>query len=83
MLVCVGFEFLMAVSTNVANFWVVPIIIDLMMKAAGASETLVKFYQTTRHYSPKESHFNTCTSSVFACCARSCLYLATVSQCTV
>jgi hypothetical protein len=28
----------------------------LMMEAAGTSETLVNFYQTTRRYSPEDSH---------------------------
>jgi hypothetical protein len=27
-----------------------------MMKAARTSETLVNFHQTTRHYSPEDSH---------------------------
>jgi hypothetical protein len=30
--------------------------IALMMKAARSSETLVKFYQTTRRYNPEDSH---------------------------
>jgi hypothetical protein len=28
----------------------------LMMEAARTSETLVKFYQTTWHYNPEDSH---------------------------
>jgi hypothetical protein len=28
----------------------------LMMEAAGTSETLVNFYQTTRRYNPEDSH---------------------------
>jgi hypothetical protein len=28
----------------------------LMMEAARTSETLVNFYQTTRHYNPEDSH---------------------------
>jgi hypothetical protein len=31
-------------------------IIALMMEAARTSETLVNFYQTTRRYSPEDSH---------------------------
>jgi hypothetical protein len=30
----------------------------LMMEAASASETLVNFYQTTRHNNPEESHLH-------------------------
>jgi hypothetical protein len=30
-----------------------------MMEAANTSETSVKFYQTTRHYNPEDSHFLT------------------------
>jgi hypothetical protein len=30
-----------------------------MMEAARTSETLVNFYQTTRHYNPEESHLHT------------------------
>jgi hypothetical protein len=30
--------------------------IALMMEAAGTSETLVNFYQTTRRYNPEDSH---------------------------
>jgi hypothetical protein len=30
-----------------------------MMEAAMTSETLVNFYQTTRRYSPEESHLRT------------------------
>jgi hypothetical protein len=37
-----------------AVFWVVA----LMMEAARTSETLVNFYQTTRHYNPHDSHLN-------------------------
>jgi hypothetical protein len=44
----VGFEVLTAVSMKMA--------IDLMMEAARTSETLVNFYQTTRHYNPEDSH---------------------------
>jgi hypothetical protein len=33
--------------------------IALMMEAARTSETLVNFYQTTRHYNPEDSHFRT------------------------
>jgi hypothetical protein len=40
-----------------AVFWVV--LIALMMEAAGTSETLVKFYQTTRRYKPEDSHLQT------------------------
>jgi hypothetical protein len=52
--------FLMAV------FWVVApcslveeVIIALMMEAASTSETLVNFYQTTRHNNPEDSHIYT------------------------
>jgi hypothetical protein len=31
-------------------------IIALMTEAAGTSETLVNFYQTTRRYNPEDSH---------------------------
>jgi hypothetical protein len=31
-------------------------IIALMMEAAGTSETLENFYQTTRRYNPEDSH---------------------------
>jgi hypothetical protein len=34
-------------------------IIALMMEAAKTSETLVNFYQTTRRYSPEDSHLRT------------------------
>jgi hypothetical protein len=30
-----------------------------MMEAARTSETLVNFYQTTRHYNPEDSHLHT------------------------
>jgi hypothetical protein len=30
-----------------------------MMEAAGISETVVNFYQTTRRYNPEESHLRT------------------------
>jgi hypothetical protein len=33
--------------------------IALMMEAARTSETLVNFYQTTRRYSPEDSHLRT------------------------
>jgi hypothetical protein len=42
-------------------FWVVApcnLIIALMMEAARISETLVKLYQTTRQYSPEDSHLH-------------------------
>jgi hypothetical protein len=29
-----------------------------LMEAARTSETLVKFYQTTRYYNPEDSHLN-------------------------
>jgi hypothetical protein len=31
----------------------------LMMEATRTSETLVKFYQTTRRYNPEDSHLRT------------------------
>jgi hypothetical protein len=34
-------------------------VIALMMEAANTSETLVNFYQTTRHYNPEDSHLRT------------------------
>jgi hypothetical protein len=34
-------------------------IIALMMEAASASETSVKFYQTTMRYNPVDSHLHT------------------------
>jgi hypothetical protein len=33
--------------------------IAMMMEAAGTSETLVNFYQTTRSYNPEDSHLLT------------------------
>jgi hypothetical protein len=51
----VGFEVLTAVSTKMAVFWVVVLIV-LLMEAARTSETLVNFYQTTRRYNPEDSH---------------------------
>jgi hypothetical protein len=44
-----------------AVFWVVApcSLVALMMEAARNSETLVKFYQTTRHYNPEDSHLRT------------------------
>jgi hypothetical protein len=36
-----------------------------MMEAARTSETLVKFYQTTRRYNPEDSHLHDNTSSGF------------------
>jgi hypothetical protein len=35
------------------------LLIALMMEAAGTSETLVNFYQTTRRYNPVDSHLRT------------------------
>jgi hypothetical protein len=42
-------------------FWVVaPCSLSaLMMEAAGTSETLVNFYQTTRRYNPEDNHLRT------------------------
>jgi hypothetical protein len=37
-------------------------IIARMMEAARTSETLVKFYQTTRRYNPEDSHLGSITS---------------------
>jgi hypothetical protein len=34
-------------------------LITLMMEAARTSQTLVNFYQTTRHYNPEDNHFHT------------------------
>jgi hypothetical protein len=45
----------MGVSTKMAVFWVVA----LMMEAARISETLVNFYQTTRRYNPEDSQLRT------------------------
>jgi hypothetical protein len=42
-----------------AVFWA----IALMMEAARTSETLVNFYQTTRHYNPEDSHLRIAKSS--------------------
>jgi hypothetical protein len=33
-------------------------IISLMMEAASTSETSANFYQTARHYNPKDSHLH-------------------------
>jgi hypothetical protein len=44
---------------KMAVFWVVVpcgLAIALMMEAARTSETLVNFYQTTRHYNPENSN---------------------------
>jgi hypothetical protein len=60
----VRFEVLTAVSKKVTVFWVVgpcSLVIALMMEAARTSETLVKFYQTTRRYNPEDSHLRTHT----------------------
>jgi hypothetical protein len=48
----------MVVSMKMAVFWVVVPCshIAMMMEAAGTSETLVNFYQTTWHYNPEDSH---------------------------
>jgi hypothetical protein len=50
----------MAVSMKMAVFWVVApgslVEVALVMEAASTSETLVNFYQTTRHYNPEDSH---------------------------
>jgi hypothetical protein len=35
------------------------VLVVLMMEAAGTSETLVNFCQTTRHYNPEDSHLRT------------------------
>jgi hypothetical protein len=35
------------------------------MEAARTSETLVNFYQTTRHYNPEDSHLLTFQSFIF------------------
>jgi hypothetical protein len=34
-------------------------VIALMMEAAGSSDALVNFNQTTRHYNPEDSHLHT------------------------
>jgi hypothetical protein len=34
-------------------------LIALMMEAAGTSETLENFYQTTQRYNPEDSHLRT------------------------
>jgi hypothetical protein len=55
---------------KMAVFWVVEpcslveasiirAIITLMMEAASTSETSINFYQTTRCYSPEDSHLHT------------------------
>jgi hypothetical protein len=45
---------------KMAVFWVVVwCVIALMMEAQRTSETLVNFYQTTRRYSPEDSHLRT------------------------
>jgi hypothetical protein len=45
---------------NMAIFWVVEprslVVIALMMEAESTSQTLVNFYQTTRHNNPEDSH---------------------------
>jgi hypothetical protein len=58
LLFLVVFDVLTAVSTKMAVFWVAApsTLVDLMMEAARASETLVNFYQTTRRYNPEDSH---------------------------
>jgi hypothetical protein len=47
-----------AVVANV-NVLAASIIRAMMMEAARTSETLVKFYQTTRRYNPEDSHLRT------------------------
>jgi hypothetical protein len=56
----VGFQVLTAMRTKMAVFWVVGpcSLIALMMEAARISKTLVNFYQTTKHYSPKTIIFD-------------------------
>jgi hypothetical protein len=44
--------------TKMVVFWVVARF-ALMMEAARTSETLVNFYQTTRHYNPEDSRLHT------------------------
>jgi hypothetical protein len=54
----VGYEVLTAASMKMAVFWVVApcSLVEVMMEAARTSETLVYFYQTTRHYNPEDCH---------------------------
>jgi hypothetical protein len=54
----VGFEFLTAVGTTMAVFWVTTPAAALMMEAASTSETFVNFYETTRRYNPEDSHLH-------------------------
>jgi hypothetical protein len=41
-------------------------LIALMMEAARSSETLVKFYQTTRRYNPEDHHLHPIISATRA-----------------
>jgi hypothetical protein len=43
-------------SPSILGRWLA---IALMMEAAGTSETLVNFYQSTRRYNPEDSHLRT------------------------
>jgi hypothetical protein len=46
--------------TNISDVLAASIIrVMMMMEASRTSETLVNFYQTTRHYNPGDSHLRT------------------------
>jgi hypothetical protein len=52
----------MAMSTNMAVFWVfctasiIRVMIALMMEAVQPSETLVHLYHSTWHHNPEDNH---------------------------
>jgi hypothetical protein len=66
----IGFEVLTAVSAKMAVVWVVApcSLVEVYQRFRGpcclhhqgerASETLVNFYQTTRHYNSEDSHLH-------------------------
>jgi hypothetical protein len=50
------------------QFYTRGLLIALMMEAARTSETLVNFYQTTRHYNPEDSHLQIIFNSQLIFC---------------
>jgi hypothetical protein len=57
---CISYEFSVVVKDSNFQIKIInEVLIALMMEAARASETLVNFYQTTRHYNPEDNHLRT------------------------